>query len=112
MDYLTFSQKDFSTNEKMANTAIDLLNKQLGLPKPGTTTCSDLIKHPNGIQTAISLIDNVSDLAQKLDLASLGAEYVKVSLPDDWYQDVDTKEFIETKFDTKKVDPDIKPNEK
>lgn len=113
MDYLVFSGGTFEENEKMANTAIDIINKEVGYPNDmGTTTCSDIIKHPDGIQVSINLLPEAIDIANKNDFEGLlGSSLVKDALPDDWYKDLSNKELIESKFDETKVDPDKKPED-
>lgn len=114
MDYLTFSAGTFEENEKMAMTAIDIINKTVGYPNSqGTTTCSDVIKHPDGVQVAMNMMPDWIVIADKNDFSALlGSVLVKDQLPDDWYKDIVEKEYIETKFDPAKVDPDIKPDPK
>lgn len=111
MDYLTFSQPDFPTNQKLAMTAINSINIQMGYPiKGGTQTCSDTIIHPDGIQVAINLIAPCDSIAQKLN--NLSGNYVKQKLPDDWYEDVVNKVYDEAQFDQSKVDNGKDPNPK
>lgn len=111
MDYLTFSSGTFEENEKMAHTAIDLINKEFGFPNDmGTITCSDVIHHPDGVQLAINLMEDWVQFSEKSDFSGLlGSSHVKDALPDDWYKDIPNKELIEESFDETKVDPDIKP---